>query len=224
MGSLVQILVLAAVALFLVLKLRAVLGTRDGFERPPAGPGEAGGLAPVLTHDDKPDVGAAPGEDHDIADHVALGTPMAAALLAMKKAEPGFSLTAFLQGARGAYEMILLAFDKGDMAAIRPFLDEELEASFAEAIAAREAKGLTIETTFGGVGEIAVQEASFDPASGEAEITLRLRAELTRVVKDAKGKVVEGGPDAVSRQRDLWTFARKMGAADPNWQLVATEG
>lgn len=222
MSSLFQILVLAGVALFLVVKLRAVLGTREGFERPPAAaPERPGGLAPVLSQEAPPEAEAA---DRDILDHVAEGSPSAAALAAMKKAEPGFSLTAFLQGARGAYEMILLAFDRGDMEALRPLLDEELETSFAEAVDARAAKGLVIETSFGGVREIAVQEARFDPASGEAEITLRLKAELIRVVKDAKGKIVEGGPDSVSRQRDLWTFARKMGAADPNWQLVATEG
>jgi predicted lipid-binding transport protein (Tim44 family) len=47
---------------------------------------------------------------------------------------------------------------------------------------------------------------------------------LTSVVRNADGQVVEGDPNEIKRQRDVWTFARHMGASDPNWELVATDG
>ena len=65
-------------------------------------------------------------------------------------------------------------------------------------------------------------EATFDPTSKLGEVTIRFTGELTRAVRDANGTVVEGSPTTILRQRDTWTFARKMGTGDPNWQLTAT--
>ena len=87
---------------------------------------------------------------------------------------------------------------------------------------AREREGLTIESHFVGVRELVLQSATYDAASREAEITMRFVGEMTSVVKNREGAVVEGSPTAIKRQRDVWTFARKMGVDDPNWQLVAT--
>lgn len=215
-SSLIQLLVLAGVAIFLIVKLRSVLGSREGFEKPPL-PAE---------QDQRP----APrrfevvegGPDRDITDHVADGTPAAHALAAMKLAEPGFSVNTFLQGARGAYEMILMAFERGDLAQVKPFLSPDVYDSFAEAVAAREAQGLTVEANFMGLREMALHEATFDRDTRLGEITVRFVGELTTVVRDAAGTVVEGSPTAAKRQRDIWTFSRNMGSADPNWQLTAT--
>ena len=115
-----------------------------------------------------------------------------------------------------------MAFEKGELDRIRPFLSDDVEASFAEVIGAREAEGLTVEANFIGLKEMALQDATFDPASGFGEITVRFVGEITSVVRNKAGDIVEGDPKTVKRQRDVWTFARKMGAEDPNWQLVAT--
>jgi predicted lipid-binding transport protein (Tim44 family) len=216
MNSMIQLLVLAGVAVFLILKLRSVLGTRDGFEKPPLPLDSA---RPQIRKDFEVIEG---GPDRDITDHVADGSDAAKALAAMKVAEPGFTVSPFLQGARSAYEMILLAFEKGELDRIRPFLSDDVEASFAEAIAAREREGLTVEATFAGIREMSLQAATFDPATGEAEIAVRFVGELTSVVRDKAGTVVEGSPTAIKRQKDVWTFMRRMNANDPNWQLVAT--
>jgi predicted lipid-binding transport protein (Tim44 family) len=215
-GSLIQLLVLAGIAIFLVLKLRSVLGTREGFEKPPV-PLED--VRPRARRDFEVIEG---GPDRDIVDHVPDGSPAARALAEMKKAEPTFAVGPFLTGARQAYEMILMAFEKGDLDAIRPFLSDEVEASFAEVIAEREKNGLTVEANFVGLKELVLQEATFDRGSGIGEITIRFVGELTSVVRDKIGTVIEGDTKSVKRQRDVWTFARKMGADDPNWQLVAT--
>ncbi|MCA3513858.1 MAG: Tim44 domain-containing protein [Rhodobacter sp.] len=216
-NSVLQLLVLAGVAIFLILKLRSVLGTREGFERPPAP------LEDLRARPAKRDFEVIEGgPDRDIVDHVPDGSAAARSLAAMKLAEPSFSVSEFLSGARSAYEMILMAFEKGDLAGIRPFLSQDVFATFTEVVEAREREGLTIESHFIGLRELALQSATFDRESKEGEITVRFVGELTSVVRNKAGEVVEGSPTAIKRQRDLWTFARRMGADDPNWQLVAT--
>jgi predicted lipid-binding transport protein (Tim44 family) len=215
-SSLLQLLVLAGIAIFLILKLRSVLGTRDGFEKPPVPVEED---RPRLRRDFEVIDG---GPDRDITDHVEDGSDAAKALAAMKLAEPGFSVNTFLQGARGAYEMILMAFERGDIDAIRPFLADEIEAAFTQAINAREAQGLTIESNFVGLKEMTLVGATFDRETKRGEVTVRYVGELTSVIRDKAGEVVEGSEKKIKRQRDVWTFGRTMGAADPNWQLVAT--
>ncbi|MES2916660.1 MAG: Tim44/TimA family putative adaptor protein [Pseudomonadota bacterium] len=215
-GSLIQLLVLAGIAIFLILKLRSVLGTRDGFEKPPI-PLED--VRPRVRRDFEVIEG---GPDRDITDHVAEGSDAARALAEMKKAEPAFSVGPFLQGARGAYEMILTAFEKGELDRIRPFLSDDVEASFAEAIAQREADGLTIEASFLGIKELTLHDATYTAESRFAEIAVRFVADQTYVVRNKAGEIVEGSPREVKKTRDIWTFARQMGSDDPNWQLVAT--
>jgi predicted lipid-binding transport protein (Tim44 family) len=215
-GSLIQLLVLAGIAIFLILKLRSVLGTRDGFEKPPV-PLED--VRPRVRRDFEVIEG---GPDRDIIDHVADGSDAARALAEMKKAEPSFTVGPFLEGARGAYEMILMAFEKGELDRIRPFLSDDVEASFAEAIAQREGDGLTVEATFLGIKELTLHEATFNADSRFAEIAVRFVADQTYVVRNKAGEVVEGSPREVKKTRDIWTFARQMGSDDPNWQLVAT--
>ena len=213
-GSLIQLLVLAGIAVFLILKLKNVLGTREGYEKPP-----------LPLDDPRPKRNfevIEGGPDRDITDHVGDGSAAAKALAAMKLAEPGFSVNTFLQGARGAYEMILMAFEKGDLAKIRPFLSDDVFESFSAAVKAREDEGLTVEANFVGLREMALHEATFNRDTREAEISVRFTGELTSIVRNKAGEVIEGSPTEIKRQRDVWTFARKMGSSDPNWQLVAT--
>ena len=215
-SSLIQLLVLAGIAVFLILKLRSVLGTREGFEKPTLPADDA---RPRVKLDYEVIEG---GPDRDIIDHVADGTDAAKALAAMKMAEPGFSVSEFLSGARGAYEMILMAFERGELDVIRPFLSDEVEATFAQAINAREREGLTVEANFVGLRELTLADAEYNRETQTAEITVRFLGELTSVVRNKAGEIVEGSTTEIKRQRDAWTFSRRMGVSDPNWQLVAT--
>ena len=214
-SSLIQLLVLAGIAVFLILKLRSVLGSREGFEKPPL-PTDANRPQPKLVNP------TTEGDDLDITDHVPAGSPAAAALAAMKQAEPGFSVGEFLHGARGAYEMILMAFERGDIDPVRPFLADEVEASFTQAINARERDGQTVEANFLGLREMTLSDAEYDSTTRTAEITLRYTGELTSLIRNKAGEIIEGSATEVKRQRDGWTFARRMGVQDPNWQLVGT--
>ncbi len=215
-NSIIQLLVLAGIAIFLILRLRSVLGSREGFEKPPAPaplPDSRRGKFEVIDG----------GPDRDISDHVPEGSPAAQALAAMKQAEPSFSVSEFLRGARGAYEMILMAFERGDLSEVKLFLGADVYDAFSEVIAARKSRGLSVESEFGGIREVAVQDAEFDRKTGQGEVTIRFASELTSVTRDATGTIVEGSKTELRRQRDVWTFARVMGSKDPNWQLVATD-
>jgi predicted lipid-binding transport protein (Tim44 family) len=213
----IQLLVLAGIAVFLILRLKSVLGTREGFEKPP------------VPH--QPDAGASRrdfeviegGPDHDITDHVPEDSEQAQTLAAMKRVEPSFSVSEFVQGARGAYEMIVMGFEKGNLDEIQPFLAEDVFETFVSVVSAREDQGLTIEAEFIGVRETTLTDVSFDKDTNEAEITMKFIGELTSVVRDRGGDIIEGNPNTVKRQKDSWTFARGMGKDDPNWLLVATD-
>jgi predicted lipid-binding transport protein (Tim44 family) len=216
-NSIIQLIVLGAIAVFLILKLRSVLGTRAGFEKPPVVAPVTG--APVARRSFEVIEG---GPDHDITDHAVADSATAKALAQMKQAEPSFVVVDFLKGARTAYEMILTAFDAGEVDRIRAFLGPDVAHAFDEAAAHRKQQGLTVQTTIIGIRDIALDEAQYDATTRRAEVAIRYQAELTRVVRDANGAVVEGSATEMRRQRDTWTFARVMGAADPNWQLIAT--
>ncbi|MEP5154648.1 Tim44/TimA family putative adaptor protein [Planktotalea sp.] len=213
-SPIIQLLVLAGIAIFLILRLKNVLGTREGFEKPPVQAPSPRSRADFEVIEGGP--------DPDIADHTEGKPDAAEALAKMKAAEPSFGVSDFLGGARGAYEMILMGFERGDMAEIKPFLDDDVYASFAEVVEAREKQGLTIEATFVGIREMALDDATIDEASGIGEVSVRFIGEMTSVVRDNAGEVVEGDETKIKRQKDVWTFARKMGSDDPNWQLVAT--
>lgn len=216
-SAVIQLIVLAGIAVFLILRLRSVLGSREGFEKPPIPMGDDPRPAPRRNFEVIDG-----GPDQDIIDHVPEGSPAARALAEMKKAEPSFNVGEFLHGARAAYEMILMAFERGDIASVRPYVSDQVYKTFADVIEQRQSEGLTVHSTFVGIRELTLADATFDASQREGEVSVRFIGELTSVVKNAAGEVVEGNPNEIRRQRDVWTFARIMGANDPNWQLVAT--
>ncbi|MGJ8610383.1 MAG: Tim44/TimA family putative adaptor protein, partial [Octadecabacter sp.] len=209
-------LVLAGIAIFLILRLRSVLGTREGFEKPKM-------KAPTPTRRSAPDLEVIDGgPDPDVTDYVDADSPTGVALTAMKTADRSFNVREFVRGARGAYEMILTGFEKGDLADIKPFLSEDVYEAFSGVVEAREQEGLSVDFTFVGISETTISAAEFDAATNEAEISVRFISESTSAVYDNGGDLKEGSPTEIKKQRDVWTFGRTMGTGDPNWFLVAT--
>ena len=214
---LIQLLVLAGIAVFLILRLRNVLGTREGYERPTT-------PAETPTRSPRPEFEVIEGgPDFDITDHVDEDSDAAKALANMKRLEPSFMVADFLGGARGAYEMIVMGYEHGDLAEIQPFLAEEIYESFVDGVAAREDQGLTIEANFIGVREMKLVNATLDPDTNEAEMSIRFVSEMTSAVRDRSGDIIEGSLTDIKKQKDTWSFARTMGSDDPNWLLVSTD-
>jgi predicted lipid-binding transport protein (Tim44 family) len=219
MGSqMIQIIVLAAIALFLILRLRNVLGTREGYEKPRETPG------PVRNGRAERSFEVIEGGsvDPDIADFADPSTPAGQALTAMKRVDPNFSVGDFSHGARAAYEMIVMAYENGEIEVLRQYLAPEVFGSFEAAIEERRSKGYTVEATFAGVREVKLLDARFDPATNEADVTMRFVGELTSVVRNPEGRIVEGAPNEPKQQKDIWTFSRDMTSDNPNWLLSGT--
>lgn len=217
-SPMIQLLVLAGIAVFLILRLKNALGTREGFEKTPeldAKPTKASGPAFEVIEG---------GPDYDITDHAPEGSDTAIALADMKRVEPSFGVNDFLGGARGAYEMIVMGYEHGNLDEIKPFLSEDIYESFVDGVAAREDQGLVVNSHFIGIREMELQSASMNNDTNEADLTIRFVAEMTTEVKDRDGNVVEGSPTEVKRQKDVWVFSRVMGSDDPNWLLVSTDG
>ncbi len=213
--AIIEILVLAGIAIFLVLRLKNVLGTREGFEKPPL----QDAAPPKNSRDFRVIDG---GEDTDITDNVDKKSPSAEALARMKKVDADFMVNDFLTGARSAYEMILMAFENGDLKDVESFLDEEVKDAFQQVIDMRAKKKLKVEAEFFGIRELSLKNADFDDKSNVAELSVAFTGELSSVVKNKDGEVVEGDAKQVKRQRDTWTFSRDLSSSDPNWLLVAT--
>jgi predicted lipid-binding transport protein (Tim44 family) len=214
-----DIIFFAMVAVFLVLRLRSVLGRRTGSERPP--PQDWG----MRREAPNPDAGA-PDNVVDlanarrpVAEPLPEG-PLGVGVAALRAADPSFSLDGFLSGARMAFEMIVEAYAAGNKKALRPLLGDEVYEPFARAIDARAAAGETLDTELMGVRKVEPIEVRMDGTV--ASVTVRFVSEQINLVKDAEGRILEGDPSQTTDVTDEWTFRRDTRAKDPNWQLVAT--
>jgi predicted lipid-binding transport protein (Tim44 family) len=220
-GDVLELLILVALAAVVLIRLRSVIGTRQGHEAPPDylrqtsdvdRPMERTG--PVAVPDPDPD------DVEEALDAVPDGSKTA--LQAIKAIEPGFDVKGFVDGARGAYEMILMAYEEGDRDTLQSLLAPDVFQAFEAGIKAREEAGLRVEARFIGVREAEVEEVAFEDHSKIADVTVRFVGELITAVRDAENRVVEGDPNDIRRQSDTWTFSREMGSRDPNWLLTGT--
>lgn len=222
-----DILLLAFVAVFILLRLRNMLGRRTGYERPP----EQRRPAPMHTPT-SPDLRPDPSKDKDRATVVQFpdrrseirinAAPEAeAGLAAIVANDRNFDASEFLVGARMAYEMIVEAFGRGDKEALRPLLAPEVYKDFATAIDARTAAGERQETALVAIETARIHEASLKGRM--AEIAVAFTARLLSVTKNQDGAVIDGQPGVEQTVREIWSFTREVGSNDPTWQLIGTE-
>jgi predicted lipid-binding transport protein (Tim44 family) len=232
-GTLIDIVLFAMVAAFLFLRLRSVLGRRTGNERPRPNPfarPAADQQRPELRPDSRPEttgVVPLPSARPDSARVEPIrpkpepaATPLAAGVAEIKLADPNFHEDSFLAGARVAFEMIVEAYARGDLATLRPLLADDVYEKFAGAIKQREAAGETLESTLGGIRILDVVEARMD--GRVAIVTVKMVSDQTNILRDRAGTVLDGDPAKPVEVVDLWTFSRHTRAKDPNWTLIAT--
>ncbi len=221
----VQIIVLAAVAFFLFWRLKSVLGSRQGFENPKQNTNSKSKPANHNSKSKNEDIiDLKPNAiDEDVADYVEENSEQFKTLNYLKTVEKGWMVSHFVSGAKLAYEEILMAFENGDLEKIKKMTSNEVYSTFKEVIDDRNAKGLKVEAIFGGVRDIRIKDVKFDKKSLEANITMIFKCDISYSIKDKNDKIIEGGPDNVKKQKDVWTFARKMNSDIPNWYLIKTE-
>jgi predicted lipid-binding transport protein (Tim44 family) len=226
-------IIFLALAVFIFLRLRSVLGQRTGRERPPYDPYSARDAVRTPASDKVvalPTRGAEPAAQpaeaapapadrwKGIADE---GSALATGLDAIVAEDNTFDPKHFLTGARAAYEMIVTAFAEGDRRNLKNLLSREVYEGFENAIRERENRGETTETRFVSIDKADLTGAELRAKT--AQITVRFVSQLISVTHDRTGAVIEGSPEKVTEVTDVWTFARDISSRDPNWKLVATE-
>lgn len=217
-----DIVFFAVVAVFLILRLRSVLGKRTGNEEPPRWtrtPKDAGDSADNvidLTRARRP----VEPEPEIVPGVAATAGPLARGEAAIRARDPSFSNASFLSGARMAFEMIVGAFAAGDKKALRPLLADQVYKPFCDAIDARARAGEELSTEIMGIRSAEIIEAIM--AGTVAQVTVRFVSEQINVIKDLDGRILEGDPSRIVPVTDEWTFSRDTRSKDPNWQLSAT--
>ena len=220
----VQIIVLAAVAFFLFWRLKSVLGSRQGFEKVNKNVNEKTKSSKTNTNSDDQIIDLKSADvDEEIADYVDENSHQFKILSELKKLEEGWQVSHFVSGAKLAYEEILMAFENGDLNKIKKLSSSEVYTAFKNVIDDRNQKGLNVEAIFGGVRDIRIKDVKLNKKNLEANITMIFQCDITYSIKDKNNKIIEGGPDKVKKQKDIWTFTRKMNSDIPNWYLTKTE-
>ena len=211
------IVILALVALFIGLRLYSVLGERTGHEQQPIlKPADPD--ARVEPRPAQPSV--VPPTAQDSADMAFL--PMAGpGVRALMAADPTFDVARFLEGAKAAYRMILEAFWKGDLDALRPHVDDHVYETFSAAVEQRQKEGLKLDNRLVAVDQAVISEASVE--QNVAVLTVRFEADIAAITRNAEGEVVAGSLSDAVQTRDLWTFRRDVASRDPNWVLIETD-
>ncbi len=233
----ISTVVFAIIAIFVVWKLRSVLGMRNGAERPPfdSAPGPGPGRNPTGGGQPMGQVVRLPTASPAAATPAATaasgaarwkgfaepGSTVAAGLDAIAGADPGFSADGFLSGARSAYEMIVTAFAAGDRKTLDNLLAPDVMDNFSKAIAARGARNETMETTLVSIDSAVIEDARINGAV--AQVSVRFATKLVSNTRDKAGVVTEGSANSVVDHLDIWTFSRDTGSRNPNWRLSATE-
>ena len=214
-----QIFILAAVAIFLFWRLRAVLGSRDGFEKTIKEIKESSDVIsnPKVTGEAKND-----SPDDDIFDYVEENSKNAEVFKKMKEFDSDFSVNKFVSGAKMAYEIILMAFERGDTEKLKTLLEKKVLTSFKSVIDKRKKDGFIIDAKFIGMRDIRIINASFSQKTKIADVTLSFKSEITTVVKDSKGTIIEGHPDEIKKQKDTWVFTKNLSEKSPIWFLKST--
>jgi predicted lipid-binding transport protein (Tim44 family) len=220
----IDIIFFALVAVFLALRLRSVLGKRTGNENPPSDPfgpskpreAENGNVVQLPGRGTRSE----PLNPENAGEAAEPLTPLDAELARIAELDPRFSKAGFIEGAKAAFEMIIGAFDAGDVKTLRPLLSDEVYEPFAAAIKAREAAGEKQETELVGFKKVEIEAARLEDR--HAFVTVRFATEQVNVLRDKDGKPVEGDPQRINQVVDLWTFSRDTRSRDPNWVLIET--
>jgi len=231
-------LLFLVLAVVIFIRLRNVLGRRTGNERPPYDPyttpdakraGAPEANEPVVAlprgRSARAPVETSGPSMEDIETrlgrYATKDSPLGQSLTGLMRADPGFDPAPFVDGAKMAYEAIVMAFAEGDEATLEQLLGTDVFEGFQRAIRERDTRGEKVLSSLVGIDKAEIIEA--EVKNRTAYVTVKFVSELISVTRDADGEVIEGDPKKVREVTDIWTFAREVASKNPNWKLVATE-
>ena len=190
-----DIILLAMIAGFIILRLRGILGRRTGHEKKVLG----GLFGKKVTQRD---------------------TEKKVVNLSSSKLDDA-AKEQFIKGAKAAYEMIITSFAKGDKHALKPLLNKEIYQNFSDEIDHRKKENLKSELTFVGVKSAKIK--NFEKKDNIYTFTVNFVSEIITCKKDKNNKIIEGNPDIIKTVNDVWKFSKNMWSGNPNWYLVETQ-
>ena len=190
-----DIILLAIIAGFIILRLRGILGRRTGHEKKDFG--DLFGKKVTQSGSEKKVVNLSSSKLDDAAKEQ------------------------FIKGAKAAYEMIITSFAEGDKKALKPLLNKEIFQNFSDEIDHRKKENLKSELTFVGVKSAEIK--NFEKKDNNYTFTVNFVSEIITCKKDKNNKVIEGSPDIIKTVKDVWKFSKNMWSSNPNWYLVETQ-
>ena len=188
-----DIILLAMIAGFIILRLRNILGRKTG-------------------HEDKIYSDFSGSKLDEFKEKIKSQT---------KKPQTEFNVEQkkeFLKGAEIAYETIINSFAKGDKKSLRDLLTREMRDNFESAIEERNSKNIKSELTFIGIKSSVIQK--FEKTATALFFTVKFVSEIISVKKDKDNNVIEGDPNKIKTVIDHWKFTRKTSSMNPNWYLA----
>ena len=223
-------IIFLALAVFIFLRLRNVLGQRTGSEQPPRAardmiPSGQDNVVPMPGRTLDPPPLAPSAEPMPVQERwkgvAEPGSALAKGLDAVAEKDSSFDAPQFLSGARSAYEMIVLAFANGDRRSLKDMLSSEVYEGFETVIRDREKQEQRAETRFVSIDKAEIVNAEVRDRA--AHVTVRFVSQIISAIRDKAGQVIDGSADSVTDVTDVWTFARDLASRDPNWKLVGTD-
>ncbi len=220
-----DIIILAAIAIFVVLRLRSVLGQKIGHDQSNGAVKKDNErviqlkpVSPAKTDDATAESPLPPLQEEVLpegyADEVKDGVK------AIRKIDRQFTMKSFMEGARMAFDMVLEAFNKHDDETLKNLLSKDIHKAFADEIKRREDSGETVESTL--VAITAAEPVAVEVDKNKARITVNFISEQIQVTRDKNGDVVEGSATDIDDIEDEWVFERDLRSSNPNWTIVAT--
>lgn len=216
-----DIVILALIAGFILLRLRSVLGQKTGHDNPGYfNRAQAPKTPEPVVHVHEASLKPKPKEEADAYMATISDPAIAETLAAIKTRDPLFTATSFLLGARMAFEMVFDAFAKGDKATLKQLLSDALYQQFVAEIDARGKEANKTETTLVSVEAKDIVQASLD--KNTARLSVRFLSEQIALVRDREGKVIEGDPSDIHHVEDEWVLERDITSKNPNWKIIET--
>jgi predicted lipid-binding transport protein (Tim44 family) len=180
-----DIILLAIIAGFIILRLRGILGRRTGHEKKDFG--DLFGKKVTQSGSEKKVVNLSTGKLDNVAKEQ------------------------FIKSAKKAYEMIITSFAEGDKKALKPLLNKKIFQNFSDEIDHRKKENLKSELTFVGVKSAEIK--NFEKKDNNYTFTVNFVSEIITCKKDRNNNVIEGNPDIIKTVKDVWKFQRICGAA-----------
>ena len=216
-----DIIVFGAIALFIILRYRSTLGQKKGDDfTKPKPPIVLSEKTPVVQLQDKRAVSAAGNDNHEKPGELLADPKLASQVAQIKVIDTEFTISSFMAGARGAYEMVIQSFSKQDKETLKLLLSKDLYKDFAKELEEQDEKKQKRETTLVALSKAEITE--IDVKKNQAVITVKFTSEQVSIVRDKDGAIVEGDASAVLDMEDSWVFERDLKSRNPNWTIIDT--